>query len=194
MNAEVTNALKKNIFVSSRLYKNVLLWFNHEFTQSEHPAKKKSRVQEAASSSLTSVGFKDSSARKTTGCLGGCGEEIRCPPNKGHPSGSLWTRNKPREPSWHRFTRQDIKKRHRASFQPQSCQWELVSKQTDPSGPQAQGGEKPYSSPLLKAVVKKEKKGKSWNRIWDCFSTLKQQQEHELPTQRGSDGWYRGRE
>lgn len=125
---------------------------------------------------------------------GAVGKKSGAPPNKGHPSGSLWTRNKPREPSWHRFTRQDIKKRHRASFQPQSCQWELVSKQTDPSGPQAQGGEKPYSSPLLKAVVKKEKKGKSWNRIWDCFSTLKQQQEHELPTQRGSDGWYRGRE
>lgn len=30
MNAKVTNALRKNIFIGSRHYKNVLLWFNHE--------------------------------------------------------------------------------------------------------------------------------------------------------------------
>lgn len=37
VNSEVTNALRKNIFLSSRHYKNVLLQFNHELTHSKHP-------------------------------------------------------------------------------------------------------------------------------------------------------------
>lgn len=43
MNAKVTNALRKNIFIGSRHYKNVLLWFNHEFSHSEHPAQNKKK-------------------------------------------------------------------------------------------------------------------------------------------------------
>jgi hypothetical protein len=34
VNTEVTNALRKNIFIFSRHYKNVLLRFNHELTHS----------------------------------------------------------------------------------------------------------------------------------------------------------------
>lgn len=37
VNTAVTNILRKNIFISSRHYKNVLLQFNHELTYSKHP-------------------------------------------------------------------------------------------------------------------------------------------------------------
>lgn len=37
VNTAVTNGLRKNIFIPSRHYKNVLLRFNHEVTHSKHP-------------------------------------------------------------------------------------------------------------------------------------------------------------
>lgn len=39
MNTQATNVPRKNIFISSRHYKNFLLWLNHELTDSKHPAK-----------------------------------------------------------------------------------------------------------------------------------------------------------
>lgn len=123
VNAEVTNALKKNIFVSSRHYKNVLLWFNHEFTQSEHPAKKSQVKRQRAPPSPVWVS-KTAVQGRQQDVWGAMGKKSGAPSTKVTylgPSGQ-GTKHRSQVDTDSLGNSQIAKKSHRSSFQPWSCQ------------------------------------------------------------------------